>query len=196
VEIFTLDGISGGNAVFNPEKLDWFNGQHIARMSADAIATRLEPLIREAGLWRDAFARGRTGRGQLERIIELLKPRVKAFADFITYGGPLLAERVTYDPAAVAKHLSVPGLDELLSSLRDELSACEPFDTVETERVLRTVADVRGVKAGVIIHAVRVALTGQTVSPGIFDLIVAMGREETIVRLNEMIAFLRRSSPA
>jgi glutamyl-tRNA synthetase len=165
-------------------------------MRADAIATRLEPLLREAGFWRDAFARGRAGRGQLERIIELLKPRAKAFADFVTYGGPLLAERVIYDPVAVAKHLSAPGLDDLLSALRDELSACEPFDTVETERVLRTVADVRGVKAGVIIHAVRVALTGQTVSPGIFDLIVAMGREETIVRLNEMIAFLRRSSPA
>jgi glutamyl-tRNA synthetase len=196
VEIFTLDGISGGNAVFNPEKLGWFNGQHIARMSADAIATRLEPLLREAGLWRDTFARGRPARGQLEHIIELLKPRIRAFADFITYGGPLLAERVTYDPAAVAKHLSAPGLDEHLSSLRDELSACEPFNPVETERILRTVADVRGVKAGVLIHALRVALTGQTVSPGIFDVIVAIGREQTIARLNEMIAFLRRSSPA
>jgi glutamyl-tRNA synthetase len=196
VEIFTLDGISGGNAVFNPEKLDWFNGQHIARMSADAIATRLEPLLKEAGLWREAFARGHAGRGRLERIIELLKPRVKAFADFITYGGPLLAERVTYDAAAVAKHLATPGLDAHLAALRDALSACEPFDTVETERVLRTVADVRGIKAGVLIHAVRVALTGQTVSPGLFEVIAAMGRDETIARINDAIAFLRKPAGA
>ncbi|HEY7791924.1 MAG TPA: glutamate--tRNA ligase [Vicinamibacterales bacterium] len=194
VEIFTLDGISGGNAVFNPEKLDWFNGQHMARLTADAIITHIEPLLREAGLWRDTYARGED-RSRLERVIDLLKPRVRAFADFVTYARPLLTEPVRYDDAAVLKHLSAPGLDEHLRALREQLSACEPFDTVETERVLRTVANERAIKAGVLIHAVRVSLTGQTVSPGLFELIVALGRERTLARLDEMIAFLRTRRP-
>ena len=75
IAAFSLDGISGGNAVFNPEKLDWFNQQHIARLTAEEIATRLEPQLRDAGLWRDTFAAA--DRGWLLRVIELLKPRAK-----------------------------------------------------------------------------------------------------------------------
>ena len=56
---FTLEGISGGNAVFNPEKLDWFNQQHIARLPPDELARRIEPVLRDAGLWRDGFRRRR-----------------------------------------------------------------------------------------------------------------------------------------
>ncbi|MDE3156573.1 MAG: glutamate--tRNA ligase, partial [Acidobacteriota bacterium] len=190
VENFTLEGISGGNAVFNPEKLDWFNGQHIARMAADAIVTRIEPQLREAGLWRDAYAGGDARRG-LAGIVELLKPRARKLADFVTYGQPLLADQVTYDPDAVAKRLSEPGLDGHVAELRAALAELPVFDAASVEQVLRGVAEARGVKAGVLIHAVRVALTGQTVSPGLFEMVEAMGRDRTFARLDALVTFLR-----
>jgi glutamyl/glutaminyl-tRNA synthetase len=55
IRTFTLEGMSGGNAVFNAEKLDWMNQQHIMRMSAERLADALEPLVKSAGLWRDDF---------------------------------------------------------------------------------------------------------------------------------------------
>ena len=191
VRVFALEGISGGNAVFNPEKLDWFNGQHLARMPADDIIGRLEPLLREAGLWSDGYAGG-PGRAWLARLVELLKPRVRRLADFVVQGRPLLSATVTYDPAAVEKHLSAPGLVALMAELRRALADLPSFDAVSTEQALRAVADAGGVKAGVLIHAVRVALTGQTVSPGLFDLLAVLGRERTLARLDALLTFLGR----
>src|SRR6185369_16102100 len=75
ISLFTLEGISGGNAVFNVEKLDWFNQQHIARLSASDLLTRIEPSLRDAGLWRNAFAGAE--RDWLLQVLDLVKPRVK-----------------------------------------------------------------------------------------------------------------------
>ncbi len=75
VGVFALEGISGGNAVFNPDKLDWFNQQHIMRLAADDLAARVQPLLADAGLWRESFAG--TEREWFLRVLELLKPRAK-----------------------------------------------------------------------------------------------------------------------
>jgi glutamyl-tRNA synthetase len=79
VQAFSLDGISSGNAVFNPEKLEWFNVQHIARLSGDEITDRLEPALRAAGLWSDALRGAR--REWFHQVIEILKPRAKKLGD-------------------------------------------------------------------------------------------------------------------
>ena len=95
IAAFTLEGISGGNAVFNPEKLDWFNQQHIGAAAAPRSATRIEPQLREAGLWRDTFAASE--REWLLRVIELLKPRVKKLGQIVEEVRSFLAGAVRYD---------------------------------------------------------------------------------------------------
>src|SRR5690606_3035759 len=96
---FTLEGISGGNAVFNPEKLDWFNQQHILRLSNDDLIARIEPLMREAGLWSDDLTS--TRRAWLVRVLDLLRPRAHTLVDFVTQIRPFIAASVERDPAAV-----------------------------------------------------------------------------------------------
>ena len=181
VAAFSLDGISGGNAVFNPEKLDWFNQQHIARLSAEEIATRIEPQLREAGLWRDTFAT--SDREWLLRVIELLKPRIKKLGQIVEDGALFLAGAVQYHDGAVTKHLGVPGTRGHLEALHATLASAQPFDQATIESVLRGLATERGIKAASLIHATRVAVTGKTVSPGLFEVVELVGRDRTLSRL-------------
>src|SRR5690606_42129791 len=175
---FALEGISGGNAVFNPEKLDWFNQQYIARRSAGEIIELIRPSLVEDGPWRDDFDAARTN-----RVIELLKPRSKRLTDFAPPFRLFVADRVERDPAAVAKHLGDTAAREHLAALREQLAGTEPFDAATLEPVVRALAEARGIKAGTIIHAARVAVTGQTVSPGIFDVLELVGRDRVLARI-------------
>jgi glutamyl-tRNA synthetase len=182
VERFSLAGISGGNAVFNPEKLDWFNQQHMMRLPAGELVARIAPLLREAGLWRDSF--DGSDRHWLERVIDLLKPRAKRLGQFVEDGRPFFVEDVTYDPAAAAKFLHSAGTSGHLKALRAAFEAIEPFAQAPLEAALREVAERRGVKPAVLIHATRVAVTGRSVSPGLFDVIELLGRQRTVRRLD------------
>jgi glutamyl-tRNA synthetase len=171
---FSLDGISGGNAVFNPEKLDWFNQQHIARMTAGEILARLGPAIDTADSER------------LARVIDLVKPRARKLADVVPLARPFFAGSIERDPDAVAKHL-IPDVAPHLGAWRDRLRDVERFDPPTLESALRALAAERGIKAGQLIHATRVAVTGQAVSPGIFEVLELMGRERVVARLSEVL---------
>ncbi len=185
VSLFTLEGISGGNAVFNPEKLDWFNQQHIMRLPADEILRRVRPDLEAAGLWRDDLAGARAG--WMARVIDLVKPRLKKLADLVEQARPFLVDAIVRDEAAVAKHLADPSLAPHLAAWRDRLASVEPFDAASLEAALRALAAERGIKAGALIHATRVAVTGQAVSPGIFEVLEVAGRARVMARLGEVL---------
>ena len=182
---FSLEGISGGNAVFNPEKLDWFNQQHLMRLPASEILARLRPDLEAAGLWPAASSAA--DRARVERAIDLVKPRARKLADLVPQLRPFLTERVERDPAAVAKHLAGPELPAHLAAWRQRLERVEPFDASTLESALRAVAEERGVKPGLLIHATRVAVTGQAVSPGLFEVLELVGRDRVLARLGEVL---------
>ena len=185
---FSLDGISGGNAVFNPEKLDWFNAQHLARLTPDELSARVEPWLRGAGLWNDEYSVAR--RTWFHKVLALLLPRVKRLPDFVEQGRPFFDAAIEYDPEAVKKHLSAPDLRGHVAALQDALKAVEPFEEAAIEKVLRSVAQARGINAGALIHATRVAVTGKAVSPGLFEVLALLGRERTLARLERLERFL------
>jgi glutamyl-tRNA synthetase len=185
VNAFTLEGIGGGNAVFNVEKLDWFNQQHIARLAPDELARRLKPLLDAAGLWRDAYVGDR--HAWLFSVLELLKPRVKRLDDFVTHGRMFFSAAIDFDPAAVDKHLRADGMREHLLAIDAAFAGLATFDPLSIESALRLTAEARGVKAATLIHAVRVAVTGKTVSPGLFDVLSLLGRELVHGRLRAAV---------
>jgi glutamyl-tRNA synthetase len=189
---FSLDGISGGNAVFNPEKLEWFNQQHILRMPAREIVSRIERELAAAGL--DPATLEPPERSRLERVIDLVKPRARRLPDMASLARPFFGGAIDRDPAAVAKHLSAPDLAAHLSAWRDRIREVEPFEAAPLEAALRALAAERGVKPGPLIHATRVAVVGQAVSPGLFEVLELMGRDRALARLNEAEALLTRES--
>jgi glutamyl-tRNA synthetase len=186
---FGLTGISGANAVFNPEKLDWINAQHIARLPVDVLVARIRPELEKAGLWRDELVGAESD--WIRRAVMLVLPRVRRLGDFVAQLRPFLAADVEYDVAAIDKYLNVPGLAALVSNLGAAFAAIPVFDAASTESALRATAAASSVKAGVLIHATRVAVTGQSVSPGLFDVLDIAGRTRVIERLRELERFLR-----
>ncbi len=182
VGAFALEGISGGNAVFNTGKLDWFNQQHIMRLAPDELAVRVKPWLEAAALWRDDYLGDR--HAWFFAVLELLRPRAKRLGDFAAQGALFFSDAMEYDAAAVDKHLRAPGMDAHLAAIDASLGALETFDPVSTEAALRAIADARGVKAGVLIHAVRVAVTGNVVSPGLFEVLALLGRDRVRTRLS------------
>ncbi|HSC29903.1 MAG TPA: glutamate--tRNA ligase [Vicinamibacterales bacterium] len=183
VASFSLEGISGGNAVFNPEKLDWFNQQHLSRLTAEDIADRLDPLLREAGIWRDGLRGGE--RAWLLKVIELLKPRARKLSQIVDDARVFLQDTVEYENAAVEKYLRGAQVADHLAALTAALSQAHPFDAAVLEAALRSLAAARGVKPAALIHPARVAVTGRTVSPGLFEVLELLGRERTLARLTD-----------
>jgi glutamyl-tRNA synthetase len=184
---FALEGISGGNAVFNTEKLDWMNGQYLARMPIEELTRAVERFLVDADLLDPA---GRPPEAWLHRLVELLRPRARRLDEFADLARPYLVDVVMYEPDAVAKHLGAPGLREHVAALVDALRAVEPFDEASVEAALRGTATARGLKAGALIHATRVAVTGRTTSPGLFEVLALLGRDRTVARLEQLVAFL------
>ena len=186
--LFTLEGLSGGNAVFNIEKLDWFNQQHIARMANDALLTALEARLRDAGLWRDSLPAAE--RAWLFEVFDLLKPRVKKLDHLIEEIRPFLVpdDALALEPAAAVKHLTTE-IRPVLSRLADAIEQDPPAAAGAAELLVRSTAEAAGVKAAALIHATRVAVTGRAVSAGLFEVLTVMGARRTSHRLRRAAAY-------
>ena len=125
-------------------------------------------------------------------MLRLVLPRVRRLPDFVEQAAPFLTATVDYDPEAVRKHLTTADLDQHVEALIAALEAdAEPFDEAAIERVLRGVADARGIKAAALIHAARIAATGKGVSPGIFEVLALLGKPLTLSRLRDLVRYLR-----
>ena len=191
---FSLDGISGGAAVFDPEKLDWFNAQYLVQLSPEDLVRRVRPLLQAAGLFRAEYDEA-DRREWLQRVLRLVLPRVRRLPDFVEQAAPFLTVTVEYDPDAVRKHLTQADLDEHIDALiRAFEDDTQPFEEGAIERVLRGVADERRIKAALLIHAARIAATGKAVSPGIFEVLALLGKTLTIQRLRDLAGYLRDSA--
>ena len=186
IDSFALEGITGSNAVFDVAKLDWMNGQYIARMPLEELTKAVVPLLVREGLWPG----GAHADGWLLRLIELLRPRAKRLTDFVDQARPFLLETVEYEQQAVNTHLRVPRLSEHVTALVRALRDVVPFDEPHVETAVRQTAEQQDIKAAPLIHATRVAVTGRTASPGLFEVLVLLGRERTVARLEQLAAFL------
>ncbi|MBI4409855.1 MAG: glutamate--tRNA ligase [Gemmatimonadetes bacterium] len=188
---FSLEGINKKSAIFDSQKLIWLNGQHLTRASAE----RLEPLVTErlvaAGIANaDAL---RTRRAWVHGLIDLLKVRARNLDDIVRQARPYLAEAIDYEQEAVQKHWKHPAqVRQRLAALRQRYAGLERWDEQTLEAELRAVADELGTAAGKLIHPLRVSLTGMAVSPGIFEVLVTMGRELALRRLDAALAALER----
>lgn len=185
IERFNLEGISHSNAVFNLEKLEWMNAQYFSALAAEEIFPLLKEALSKNELWDPAFESSR--KDWFLQIIDLLKPRVKTMASFIRNGRPFFSDQYEVEPAARDKFLKDPLLKELLPELALRLEGLTDFNRASTETILRQLAESRQIKAGVLINATRALLTGQTVAPGIFEVMAALGQERTVKRLHHPI---------
>lgn len=189
IELFRLEDVHKTNAVFDLKKLDWLNSQYISNLPEERLLELARQELERSGLWRDEYAGAE--RERFANIVRLLAPRIRRLTDFSDWGRAYFSDNFEYDGEAAAVYLGHPGLPELMAELRRRYAELASFDLGSTEAALRGLAAERGVKAGTIIGALRVALTGRSVAPGIFDVIVALGREKTLERIDRLISYLK-----
>jgi glutamyl-tRNA synthetase len=184
VALFGPDGLSRKAAVFDPQKLEWMNGQHLMLMPLELLAPRVAAAVEGAGLARADDLGARTD--WYHRLLELLRVRSRTIDELVRQATPYLREWLDYDPDAVAKQwMKDPdAADTLLAAARDALAALPAWESAAMEPALRAVAEARGVGAGKLFQPLRVALTGVAATPGIFDVLELLGRERSLARID------------
>ena len=178
VEKFTLDNVGKSAAVFNMEKLDWLNGWYIRNRPAGEVAALVLPMLKEKGIDAELDTK-------LEMIVKELGQRAKTLLDIVNSIGYFYAEEITFDEKAAAKFLT-PETGEVLKDLSDRIASGE-FTSDGLHADFEKIMEERGIKMGAIAQPVRVALTGGTVSPGIFEVMEILGKEEVLKRLGRAV---------
>jgi glutamyl-tRNA synthetase len=168
---FRLERVSKNPAVFDERKLRHMNGWYVRHLQAEDLIQRLEEF---------------TGRGDLAPAVEIAGEKIQTLSDFwplvsFLFDGP------AQDDAAFQRVICADGGVETLRSAREALSGAEPFTVANVERALRGVVERRGAKPGQVFQPVRVAIAGGTVSPGIFESVALLGREETLSRIDRAL---------
>jgi glutamyl-tRNA synthetase len=178
VQLFTLDGISKSNAVFDNDKLAWFNTEYIRAYASE----KLLPMIEVE--WKAAEFQPTRSEPEILATIDLLKPRARSLKDFATLFRAYFSDDFEYDAAAVTKFLSDPTLPSLLQELAHRYAAAPEFTEASAEQILRAFAAEKNIKAGALINGSRVALTGQAVAPSLFAVMAALGKDRVLQRLS------------
>jgi nondiscriminating glutamyl-tRNA synthetase len=189
---FTLEHVQKGGAVFDRERLEWLNGQWIRRLGPDDLIARLWPFLqRELDAGRIDWLPPAEELRALLPIVQERLPRLDAIGDLV---GFLWVERLEPDRALlVPKRWDGPTTREALAAARATIAegvGPVTFEADELEPPLRALVEARGWKAGDLFMAIRVAVTGRTATPPLFDTLVALGRERTLGRLDHAIALL------
>jgi glutamyl-tRNA synthetase len=185
---FELTTVSKSNAVFDLEKLAWMNSEYVRHMPVEKLIPLVERELKVAGLEAPKDSES------FKQKVLLLQSRARTVQDFAGVFKAFFAGDFAYDPDAVKKHWKDAALPQLLDELSDRLAGVNPFDLAGTEAALRALADEKSVKAGLLINATRVALTGQGVAPGLFEVIVALGQGRVTERLRRAAEYLRSSA--
>jgi glutamyl-tRNA synthetase len=194
IELFSTDGLSKKAAIFDPKKLEWMNGQHLSLLLSEELVPLVSDALVDAGLVarNDIDIR----RAWLISLIDLLKVRSRTIDDIVRQAVPYLAEHVSYDPEAVMKQWkNRAAVIELLLSVRNTLAMVDAWEPQQMEDALRAQAERSAMGAGKLFQPLRVALTGLTVSAGIFDVLALLGRDRSLARIDDAVNFLRAGMP-
>lgn len=192
-KVFTLERVSKNPAIFNYEKLDWMNGEYFRALPLETRAEMVAAHLRESNaLPPEAYA----DRADLERAVSAVGDRMKRPQQFLDYAAYLFVSRVEPEPGPWAELLAKAGAPGRLRKFADLLEGGVAFEHDSLDQAARALATEAGVKFGDLVMPARIALTGKKVSPGIFDVIMLLGRERTVRRLRDMADRLESASPA
>jgi len=178
LKTFSIKKINKAGAAFSLEKLEWLNSQYIKEMSAAQLAEALSPLV--ASKYPGTLLQGKA----LEDVVQLYKGRMNTLLDFLDWTDFIFNDEVKFEEDVKATHLSQDMRKEF-DLLAERLSAVTDFNVKTAEEAFRGVVSQLGIEAGILVHPVRVALTGKAVGPGLFDTMVVLGKERTVRRLKE-----------
>lgn len=175
-ELFDLEHINRRNAIFDLDKCFWLNGQHILAMSLERFVQLAKPFVEKAGIPYGTEA-------ALLPALAIVKPKVKHLSDVPDWIGFLFTEDFAMDAEAVEKSLKKPGAAARLTALSQAFVGVTDWTHATLETTLKATATALGIKTGELVHPARVALSGRSVGPGLYEMIEVLGKDRTLARL-------------
>ena len=182
VKLFDLTSVNKTAATFDLKKLGWFNNQYLKNEDSEKLIDQIIPMLREKNL----ISQDNFDRNYLLSLVKLFQPRLSLVNDFVDWADFFFLDDVNLDPSAQEKYLKQDFSKEF-SLFIERLEGLKSFDIVTIEESFRSLVSQLGVEAKALIHPVRVALTGKTIGPGLFEVIYYLGRERTNKRLKRFI---------
>ncbi len=179
LEAFDLSGINRRNAIFDLDKCFWLNGQHIMHMTPQRFAELALPILDKAGI-----AHG----GAAAPALALAQPKIKHLTDLPAWTGFFFTDKITLDPEAVEKVLKKPGARGRIEALAGALAGLSEWQHAPLEAALKQTASTLGAKVGELVHPARVAVSGRSVGPGLYEMLEILGRERVLARLAKAAA--------
>ena len=182
IERFDLPQILRHNAKFDFEKLLWLQGEYCRELPDDRFYELSVHALAKKGIDTNKF-----DVGYVKAALDTCKGKIKTFSELPNYAGFYFRDEITYDPES-AKKSFVPENKLRLEKLRDAFSKAEPFNTATIETTLKATATELGVKAGVLVHPVRLAATGNPSGPSLYHLLEVIGKKETLARIEKAMS--------
>jgi glutamyl-tRNA synthetase len=185
---FSLDRVNTSPASFDPEKLAWVAGEYMAKLPPEEKMQGVLPFLQRAGLVSDPVDAATLDK--VRRVTAACAERLKLFSDILQYAAFFFREP-HYDADALRKRLHKGDMPALLRTFAAELAALPAFDAATLEARARAFSEANGVKFGDLNHALRVAVTGVMVGPGVFDVLAILGRDEALRRIDRALSLPR-----
>lgn len=192
ISAFSLEGISKSNSIFDIRKNDpkfftdpkaiSINAHYIRTMSLNELIPYVKEHLEKQGLWDNSYESDK--KGWFRKTVDLIRTRYHLLIDFTTLGRAYFSDEYPIDEKALKKNiLKYPQLREWFDELGERLEHVSEFSAPVVEKVLRDFADEKKVKVGVITNAIRTAVTGQPVGPGLFEVLEIIGKQRVIKRI-------------
>jgi glutamyl-tRNA synthetase len=188
VEQFSLDRVGKTAAVYDVKKLTWMNGHYLNQEDLDLIVELALPFLQRKNLVPEEPTPEEMA--YIKKVVGAVRTRVKTLAEIADASEYFFIDDFSYEEKGVRKHFQKEGVVDRLKMARQRLAALDTFDLENTEKVYRDLSDELGIKTGMIIHPTRMALSGRTMGPGLFDIMVILGKEKTLQRLDRAVQFI------
>ncbi len=189
IKHFSFKNVGKAAAVFDPDKLNWLNAQYIIGSPTETLADQVKPFLLQEGIIKDGDDIDSTW---LNKAIDTLKERSETLIELARSLRYYIAEEVEYDEKAGKKFLNEKSL-QLLVELKDSLNSIESFSEAGLEKAFNSIVERHDIKLGKLAQPVRVAVTGGTASPGIFEVLCIVGKEKTLKRLEKAIQTINKA---
>lgn len=193
VRDFGLDAVSKHAAIYDVKKLTWLNAQYLNALPLDEVVAQARPFFQARGLIKDNPSPEESS--YVRQVVDAVRSRVHTLAELAEASVYFFTDEFDYEEKGVRKHFMKPGRADVLARGRRVLESVEPFDLPTVEAAYRGAIDEMGVSGGTLIHPTRLALSGRTVGPGLFDIIVVLGRDRCLARMDRAIRYIEACNP-
>ncbi|NMB46360.1 MAG: glutamate--tRNA ligase [Firmicutes bacterium] len=194
IEKFSLDRVSRNPAVFDMKKLEWMNGVYLRELDPERLTDLVIPELQKGNLLPESV--DEAAREQVKQIAIALQSRIRTLAEFAPSSYYFFVDEIKYDSKAVEKFLYRDYVPAMFDLLLDKLTKVEPFAEANIEKAFKEVQEKVGRKLGDVIQPVRVAVTGTRVSPGMYEVLAALGQPRTCHRLKKATEMAKKGLAA